>query len=43
MLPSFATQTEETKAMARHRTNGIEMRVSAERLILLDTQVRYTS
>ncbi|KMZ74691.1 Protein SMG9 [Zostera marina] len=43
MLPSFATQTEETKAMARHRTNGIEMRVSAERLILLDTQPIFSS
>ncbi|XP_042480149.1 protein SMG9-like isoform X1 [Macadamia integrifolia] len=41
MLPPFATQTEETRAMARHCTVGMELRVSAERLILLDTQVFY--
>ncbi|OVA02824.1 hypothetical protein BVC80_9095g15 [Macleaya cordata] len=38
MLPPFATQSEETRAMARHSTVGIELRVSSERLILLDTQ-----
>ncbi|XP_043726106.1 protein SMG9-like [Telopea speciosissima] len=38
MLPPFATQTEETRAMARHCTVGMELRVSAERLVLLDTQ-----
>ncbi|XP_077228699.1 uncharacterized protein LOC143861701 isoform X4 [Tasmannia lanceolata] len=38
MLPPFTTQSEETRAMARHCTAGIELRVSAERLILLDTQ-----
>jgi protein SMG9 len=39
MLPPFATQTEDTRAMARHCTVGIEPRISAERIILLDTQV----
>ncbi|MBA0557262.1 hypothetical protein Golob_014340, partial [Gossypium lobatum] len=38
MLPPFAIQSEETRAMARHCTVGIEPRISAERLILLDTQ-----
>ncbi|KAG9454406.1 hypothetical protein H6P81_007310 [Aristolochia fimbriata] len=38
MLPPFATQSEETRAMARHCTMGIELRISTERLILLDTQ-----
>ncbi|GMH18465.1 hypothetical protein Nepgr_020306 [Nepenthes gracilis] len=38
MLPPFAIQSEETRANARHCTIGIEPRVSAERLILLDTQ-----
>lgn len=38
MLPPFATQSEETRAMAKHCSNGIEPRVSADRLILLDTQ-----
>ncbi|ONI25902.1 hypothetical protein PRUPE_2G325700 [Prunus persica] len=38
MLPPFAIETEEGKAMARHCSMGIEPRVSAERLILLDTQ-----
>ncbi|KAK9095600.1 hypothetical protein Scep_027069 [Stephania cephalantha] len=38
MLPPFATHSEETRATARHCTTGIELRVSAERLILLDTQ-----
>ncbi|XP_052198743.1 uncharacterized protein LOC127805914 isoform X7 [Diospyros lotus] len=38
MLPPFATQSEETRAMARHCTAGIEPRTSAERIILLDTQ-----
>ncbi|XWS29919.1 hypothetical protein CRYUN_Cryun24cG0071900 [Craigia yunnanensis] len=31
-------QSEDTRAMARHCTVGIEPRISAERLILLDTQ-----
>ena len=39
MLPPFAIESEETRAMARHCTVGIEPRVSAERIILLDTQV----
>lgn len=38
MLPPFTTQSEETRAMARHCTTGIELRISTERLILLDTQ-----
>ncbi|KAF5203395.1 Smg9 [Thalictrum thalictroides] len=38
MLPPFATQSEETKAMGKHCTSGIELRISTERLILLDTQ-----
>ncbi|CAK9172466.1 unnamed protein product [Ilex paraguariensis] len=38
MLPPFAIVSEETRAMARHCTVGIEPRVSAERIILLDTQ-----
>ncbi|WOK98329.1 protein SMG9 [Canna indica] len=38
MLPPFATQSDETRAMAKHCTTGIELRVSAERLILLDSQ-----
>ncbi|OWM75751.1 hypothetical protein CDL15_Pgr021916 [Punica granatum] len=37
-LPPFAVQSEDTRAMAKHCTTGIEPRVSAERLILLDTQ-----
>ncbi|KAL0321676.1 UNVERIFIED_CONTAM: hypothetical protein Scaly_2464000 [Sesamum calycinum] len=38
MLPPFGIESEETKAMARHFTVGIEPRISAERIILLDTQ-----
>ncbi|CAL5367920.1 unnamed protein product [Camellia sinensis] len=38
MLPPFAIQSEETRAMARHCSVGIEPRISAERIILLDTQ-----
>ncbi|XP_058085762.1 uncharacterized protein LOC131233166 isoform X2 [Magnolia sinica] len=38
MLPPFTMQSEETRALARHCTTGIELRISAERLILLDTQ-----
>lgn len=41
MLPPFAIQSEDIRAMARHCTVGIEPRISAERLILLDTQVQY--
>jgi protein SMG9 len=40
MLPPFTVQSEDNRAMARHCTVGIEPRISAERLILLDTQVR---
>ncbi|KAL0317869.1 UNVERIFIED_CONTAM: hypothetical protein Sangu_2201200 [Sesamum angustifolium] len=38
MLPPFGIESEETKAMARHFTVGIEPRISSERIILLDTQ-----
>lgn len=38
MLPPFAIQSEEIKAQARHCTVGIEPRITAERIILLDTQ-----
>ncbi|XP_057800662.1 uncharacterized protein LOC131016098 [Salvia miltiorrhiza] len=38
MLPPFGVVSEETRATARHSTVGIEPRVSAERIILLDTQ-----
>ena len=40
MLPPFAIETEESRAMARHCSMGIEPRISSERIILLDTQVR---
>ena len=39
MLPPFATLSDETRAMAKHCTVGVELRVSVERLILLDAQV----
>ncbi|XP_009780535.1 uncharacterized protein LOC107805827 isoform X2 [Nicotiana tabacum] len=38
VLPPFAIETEETRALSKHCTVGIEPRVSAERIILLDTQ-----
>ncbi|KAG5232998.1 protein SMG [Salix suchowensis] len=38
MLLPFTVQSEDNRAMARHCTVGIEPRISAERLILLDTQ-----
>ncbi|CAK7340310.1 unnamed protein product [Dovyalis caffra] len=38
MLPPFTVQSEDNRAMAKHCTVGIEPRISAERLILLDTQ-----
>ncbi|XLR47415.1 hypothetical protein HN51_031542, partial [Arachis hypogaea] len=38
MLPPFSTQSEETRAMARHCSTGIEPRASSERIVLLDTQ-----
>jgi len=40
MLPPFPTQTEEVKLMGKHCTTGIDLRISNERVILLDTQVR---
>ncbi|OAY70815.1 Protein SMG9 [Ananas comosus] len=42
MLPPFSIQSDETRAMAKHCTAGIELRVSSERLILLDTQPVYS-
>nr|GMC96499.1 protein SMG9-like [Ipomoea batatas] len=38
MLPPFAIQSEEIRAMAKHCTVGVEPRVSSERIILLDSQ-----
>ncbi|PON62428.1 P-loop containing nucleoside triphosphate hydrolase [Trema orientale] len=38
MLPPYSIHSEDVRAMARHCSMGIEPRVSAERLILLDTQ-----
>ncbi|KAG8381659.1 hypothetical protein BUALT_Bualt06G0144500 [Buddleja alternifolia] len=38
MLPPFGVESEETRAMARHLTVGIEPRITSERIILLDTQ-----
>ncbi|XP_044471306.1 protein SMG9-like [Mangifera indica] len=43
MLPPYTILSEDTRAMARHCTSGIEPRISAERLILLDTQPVLTS
>ncbi|CAN1235961.1 Nonsense-mediated mRNA decay factor SMG9 [Linum grandiflorum] len=43
MLPPFNVQSEDNRVMARHCTVGIEPRISAERVILLDTQVSYFS
>ncbi|XP_062233767.1 uncharacterized protein LOC133930983 isoform X2 [Phragmites australis] len=42
MLPPFAMQTEEIKLMAKHCTTGIDIRISNERVILLDTQPVYS-
>ncbi|KAG8094095.1 hypothetical protein GUJ93_ZPchr0012g19963 [Zizania palustris] len=42
MLPPFATQTEEIKATAKHCTTGIDIRISNERVILLDTQAVFS-
>jgi len=39
MLPPFAIQSEENRAMAKDCSIGIEPRISSERIILLDTQV----
>lgn len=38
MMSPFGVESEETRAMARHCTVGIELRISSERIILLDTQ-----
>ncbi|KAJ6809349.1 protein SMG9-like isoform X2 [Iris pallida] len=43
MLPPFAVQSDETRTMAKHCTTGIELRISSERLILLDTQPVFSS
>lgn len=40
-MPPFHTQTAEMRAMARHCSVGIELRMCAERIILLDTQVYF--
>eukprot|EP00270_Netrium_digitus_P003075 TRINITY_DN13496_c0_g2_i1.p1 TRINITY_DN13496_c0_g2~~TRINITY_DN13496_c0_g2_i1.p1 ORF type:complete len:376 (+),score=67.48 TRINITY_DN13496_c0_g2_i1:60-1130(+) len=37
-IPPFPTHTDDTRAAARHCTSGVEMRISPERFILLDTQ-----
>lgn len=42
MLPPFAIESLETKAMAKHCTIGIEPRITSERIILLDTQPVYS-
>ncbi|KAJ1257645.1 hypothetical protein BS78_10G011300 [Paspalum vaginatum] len=41
-LPPFPTQTEEIKLMGKHCTTGIDIRISNERVILLDTQPVYS-
>lgn len=38
MMSPFVVESEETRAVARHCTVGIEPRISSERIILLDTQ-----
>ncbi|KAG0560396.1 hypothetical protein KC19_10G178000 [Ceratodon purpureus] len=38
VLPPFNTQTEDIRATARHCSVGLELRMCAERIILLDTQ-----
>ncbi|XP_028762939.1 protein SMG9 isoform X2 [Neltuma alba] len=38
MLPPFSIESNDTSAMARHCSVGIEPRISSERIILLDTQ-----
>ncbi|CAM8959217.1 unnamed protein product [Rhodiola kirilowii] len=38
MLPPFSVQTEDIRIASRHCTNGVEPRISSERIILLDTQ-----
>ncbi|GMY06365.1 protein SMG9-like isoform X2 [Fagus crenata] len=38
MLPAFGIESEDSRAMARHCSIGIEPRISADRIILLDTQ-----
>lgn len=43
MLPPFPTQTEEIKLMGKHCTTGIDIRISNERVILLDAQVRHVN
>lgn len=41
ILPPFNTQTEDIRAMARHCSVGIELRMAAERIILVDTQASW--
>ncbi|KAI4378105.1 hypothetical protein MLD38_015636 [Melastoma candidum] len=38
MLPPFGVHSEDSRSTAKHCSNGIEPRVSSERLILLDSQ-----
>jgi len=38
VLPPFNTQTEDIRAMARHCSVGMELRMCAERIIVVDTQ-----
>lgn len=42
MLPPFPTQTDEIKLTGKHCTTGIDIRISNERVILLDTQPVYS-
>lgn len=43
MLPPFAVQSEDARALARHCTSGIEPRISPQRLLLLDTHPVFDS
>lgn len=43
ILPPFNTQTEDIRAMARHCSVGIELRMAAERIILVDTQPLFSA
>ncbi|KAH7282042.1 hypothetical protein KP509_35G009400 [Ceratopteris richardii] len=43
VLPPFSVLSDETKAMARHCSVGVELRMSAERFILLDTQPLFSA
>ncbi|KAI5055022.1 hypothetical protein GOP47_0030167 [Adiantum capillus-veneris] len=43
VLPPFSVLSDESKAMARHCSVGVELRMSAERFILLDTQPLFSA